>query len=1735
MPDYLARFPPTEWTRETRSRLTEIHERVERELAECEYTLQERGELDRYERAEVAQRVKEVLSDYHSNLRERADLLSSLVAHAEAHARDRAVPFRQDNDLGQRVPVPELVALELPALPDFSSMKDGEWRAWLEGSLSSVTEAKRRLADLHTTILTQHLQAEDTKRKEEVERKLREQYEQFAPMLRDPNESSSDSDSGDQSGLASGRYRSLTARLRDGELSARAGHGTARGGSGTARGGSGTARGHGGALVSLDAHGMGDGVSTVELDLLRDALSRAQAEALLAQQNANKARVAQQFEHASSISAMAVAHAEELEKEREHWSVQVAQEARMRVVALDALEKSRSHSLKALQDQFSRSDLNEDVGLMLTNIIARHENDVVEIRQHYEGVIAAMRKSASEREAHDRRAAERRLANAKEAFDKEIRNMNIALVKVLTNEAGLPGMAGGGGGGGGGVSFSRSASNAQIAQLFRAEVGALGGLAREPSSKGLRRQQSSVSLVQAAVEAEYQSAEDGDGSGDDSGGAHQQARIGSSFQSYRSNKSGGGGGGGGGGGSSGAPSPLLVAAASHRSGGKLISRGGSLRSLYEDEDSLVSDVDRASGSDDDRQGGLVLAAVTSSRRQKRAVGDQGAFSSGEKDRLGGSRRSAGAAGPGAATAASSAAAAAALANSEKKVADLEASLQTAAAEKAELLRKLDELHLKLINAVRDARMAGEKASAEVLKKLQGSGGVVGKNERAAPTGLVALCFTDVQDSTALWDFDGDMMERALHLHDSIMRTKIRQHNGYEVKTEGDAFMVAFSNPLDAVNWCLDVQESLCNSDDWPSDIADFNPEFGCVTGPKGERLWNGIRVRMGVHVGTPICKLDRASKRMDYFGPMVNRSARIGGSAHGGQILVSGEMYDLMRTNMDVVNHPFVRSLGEHKLKGLSRPQSVYEVLPSSLKARSAQLKPIKTEGVVLERSKTSKASVLSMSRSGGGSDDDGGDDKDGGDDSDEDEEDMKDEEGAGGDDDDDNKILRSSIKRAVSVEDELRPKKKKKAGKQAAAKPGPEQSSNSLASSPSDPAVATVSRTRGASFLGGSMQAPQHLTVPGGAPSSRQSSASHRSSSGTTDAGVVTAVQLSMQQAPYGALSRAVSTMPVGQLPDLPPLGEIGDVQNSLSSTLQALADAERELQLRYAALRGCDALRRLLDGVGVPGDFDGRVADEMVVTALMRPGADLDSIAAEVAVKARVAQAEGAFAVGILGDFMASQAASRRAEKPGPFVVPAAASVLSSMRLVGALEACAAALGAGEGAFEQASAEASSNGGSGARHALRHNALSALREMVLLLQNHLLGTTAARLYLDPGGVLVRHLKALRFASDKVEATDGFRASLEAALSRASAAEVVLRDHAVKVMSLLASCSALARSLTGGEPLGRLVALAAEAAAKATQVTRAVVDLDSLLYWRGPQSVWDLAAQCELLAPTGVHETATGVMVQQERRPAGAPVHLSRGVQTGRGGPDAIKSEAELTSLSASFRVLARLVRAGGAVALPDMSSMGGALRDFAEGDEGSRSQRARVGLFYLAQRLLAESKRKLLEELESGGGLAASPPPPLLILSLRRNMDEARSLAQRAHQSREQINLGRLARAGALVSALHNRPRHTATAAEQQQVPPEELPSGAALMVKRYGASGSAAPASTAIDPTARPKPVVTVEAPKLVLDESPQRHLLGSSVLQGPSDGIQPHIFPRARANPLPSGPKRPSSTKLPKIVN
>jgi len=182
---------------------------------------------------------------------------------------------------------------------------------------------------------------------------------------------------------------------------------------------------------------------------------------------------------------------------------------------------------------------------------------------------------------------------------------------------------------------------------------------------------------------------------------------------------------------------------------------------------------------------------------------------------------------------------------------------------------------------------------------------------AQPTGTVTFLFTDIEGSTKLWEHHPEAMQKALARHDELLRQIIATHKGYVFKTVGDAFCAAFATTAEALQAALRIQYAL------------------------SEEAWGNtpIKDRLALHTGAA------EEREGDYFGPPVNRVARLLSAGHGGQILLSSATQELVRDQLP--DQVILRDLGDHRLKDLTRPERIFQVVVPDLPADFPSLKTL--------------------------------------------------------------------------------------------------------------------------------------------------------------------------------------------------------------------------------------------------------------------------------------------------------------------------------------------------------------------------------------------------------------------------------------------------------------------------------------------------------------------------------------------------------------------------------------------------------------------------------------------------------------------------------------------------------------------------------------------------------------------------------------------------------------------------
>jgi predicted ATPase/class 3 adenylate cyclase len=172
-----------------------------------------------------------------------------------------------------------------------------------------------------------------------------------------------------------------------------------------------------------------------------------------------------------------------------------------------------------------------------------------------------------------------------------------------------------------------------------------------------------------------------------------------------------------------------------------------------------------------------------------------------------------------------------------------------------------------------------------------------------PSGTVTLLFTDIEGSSLLWDTHRAEMSGALRQHNELLTGSISGNDGIVVKDKGDGFFAVFSSAEGAVVCALESQRAL-SAAAWPDPI-------------------DTIKVRMAIHSGTV------ENEDGDYRGPVVNRVARLEGIAHGGQVLISdatrGLVADVLPPDVSL------RELGSYTLRGMERPERVFQLAAPDL------------------------------------------------------------------------------------------------------------------------------------------------------------------------------------------------------------------------------------------------------------------------------------------------------------------------------------------------------------------------------------------------------------------------------------------------------------------------------------------------------------------------------------------------------------------------------------------------------------------------------------------------------------------------------------------------------------------------------------------------------------------------------------------------------------------------------------
>jgi serine/threonine protein kinase/DNA-binding SARP family transcriptional activator/WD40 repeat protein len=161
---------------------------------------------------------------------------------------------------------------------------------------------------------------------------------------------------------------------------------------------------------------------------------------------------------------------------------------------------------------------------------------------------------------------------------------------------------------------------------------------------------------------------------------------------------------------------------------------------------------------------------------------------------------------------------------------------------------------------------------------------------------LAFLFTDIEDSTPLWETQTEAMRSAVARHDRIVRDAVDAAGGRIVKRVGDGIDIAFADVGAAVSAATEIQAGLAASA-WPG--------------------LDGLTVRMAIDVG------EVEGRGGDYFGPVLNRAGRMLAAAHGGQVLLSADAHGALASSESGWQ---AKALGEYRFKGIGSPLNVFQL-----------------------------------------------------------------------------------------------------------------------------------------------------------------------------------------------------------------------------------------------------------------------------------------------------------------------------------------------------------------------------------------------------------------------------------------------------------------------------------------------------------------------------------------------------------------------------------------------------------------------------------------------------------------------------------------------------------------------------------------------------------------------------------------------------------------------------------------
>eukprot|EP00899_Mesostigma_viride_P013163 jgi/Mesvir1/21848/Mv04227-RA.3 len=241
--------------------------------------------------------------------------------------------------------------------------------------------------------------------------------------------------------------------------------------------------------------------------------------------------------------------------------------------------------------------------------------------------------------------------------------------------------------------------------------------------------------------------------------------------------------------------------------------------------------------------------------------------------------------------------------------------------------------------------------------------------------VITAVITDIEGSTELWEWNPDVMKRALAIHHTVLRAFLPKYYGYESDTAGDSFSLVFHDAADALGWAMEVQRALLfpmlalaaeellsspggrrnslsrrnsasqhldpSQTDWPRELLSFGPGKEERRGAQGPPIYRGLRVRMGMHIGVAEECTSHVNGRQHYHGEVMELTKAIADvGVSGGQVLMSMPAWQSLGQPPLSVS---CQHLGLHEVCEKLDPIHLMQVVPDDL-AKRAPFRPLKSK-----------------------------------------------------------------------------------------------------------------------------------------------------------------------------------------------------------------------------------------------------------------------------------------------------------------------------------------------------------------------------------------------------------------------------------------------------------------------------------------------------------------------------------------------------------------------------------------------------------------------------------------------------------------------------------------------------------------------------------------------------------------------------------------------------------------------